>query len=309
MKELIIKYKEYLNELLIKITNIIKVYKKNILKKYIIFKEYLLNPNNKRKNLTIILALIVINLFLLIFGSNAYYQNESGIVLMHAYIGNINEQNYDYILKIYLENVNNDNTYHLANSIPEYGYTYSNYVCKHNSDLVYDSTLNVVTVEAFGKDNCSIYFDLTSDSDIKININIEDEVNSNTYKLSSYVPYYGYDFDSFTCDNNSSVTFDSNNHKISINSLEKDNCNLYFKKINNDITINLYIETDIDTNEYIRKTTIPTNKNYSLNTTRTNCKDINNNTINNQIDYTSGYINIETDYISSCEIYLDEENE
>lgn len=212
-----------------------------LINKYFIFKEKLLCAENRRKNLTTILVLLVLHLILLISTSNAYYQNESGLRLLHAIVGDIDSLNYDYVLRIFIEDSNNDNkTYKLVNNIPTYNYQYSNYICNNNGELIYDSVNNTTSISLDGKESCSIYFDLISKPDIIVNI---------------------------------------------------------------------YLETDLDSNNYIRSDTIPNNINYELNTTKSECLDKNNNIINNNISYNNGLISIDTTRISNCEVYLDVANE
>lgn len=302
-KDIIVKKLNYVFD---NVKKLIEKGKVIFIKEFNIIKEYLLCAKNRRKNLTIFASLIVINLFILIGISTAFYENTAGFVILHGFVGDFQNANYDYVLKIYLENSNNlgvgNGTYHLASLVPNNGYSYSSYTCENNSVLTYDTTngANVILDEP---DICSIYFNISNTVDVKVNINLEKEVGSNTYNLVSNIPYYGYTYDSYTCVNNSTLNYDSNTHKIIITNTEKDYCDIYYKKEETDIISNLYIETGLDTNKYTKKSSIPSNTIYELNTTRSSC------TNNEVISYENGYIIIPYESNSTCDIYLDVNNE
>lgn len=300
------KIKKIYNDYKIEFIKYYNITKKYVKEKYVKVKEYLLCSKNRRKNLIIVLSSIVFNLFLLIFSSNAYYVDNLNISILQALIGDFNSDKYDYSLKIYLENANEKGTYHLSNSIPVMGYKYNRYTCKNGSELVYENGVASVSID--GKDSCSIYFDVEVNPDVIININIEEDINSNTYKLTDNYPYLGYTYTSYNCNNNSELIIDNELHIIKSKTNQKDICNVYFKKINEDININLYIEDGLDTNNYYESNSIPSNNKYSLNS-KSICKDENNNDLNSEITYSEGIINISTENISYCDIYLDVENE
>ena len=97
--------------------------------KYHKVKDYLLCAENRRKNLTTILLLIILHLILLIASSTAYYNDTVGMPIMHAIIGDLDGEKYDYVLKIFIQDINNNSnkTYHLVSNIPTYNYKYSSY--------------------------------------------------------------------------------------------------------------------------------------------------------------------------------------
>lgn len=304
MKDKIVKiFNDYKVEF-IKYFNITKKY---IKEQFIKVKEYLLCAKNRRKNLTMIAASIVFNLFLLILSSNAYYVNNLNISVLQAVIGDFNSEKYDYSLKIHLENASEKGTYHLSNNIPMVGYTYNRYTCKNGSELVYENGITSVVLDQ--KDSCDIYFDIETNPDVIININVEEDINSNTYKIVENYPYFGYTYSSYNCNNNSELVIDDELHEIKTKTKQKDICNVYFKKIEEDININLFIEDGLETDSYYKNNFIPSNNKYSLNNSKSGCKDENNSSLDSEITYSDGVINISTDRVSYCDIYLDVENE
>ena len=288
-----------------------KVTKEYLTKKYEQIKEYLLCAKNRKKNLTFIAVAITINLFLLIASSNAYYRTEGGLVLLHGIIGDLNTNNNDFVLKIFLEKdeVNLTKEYKLSNNVPEYGYNYSRYSCKNNSILSYDNNLKRINVDFDTKEICEVYFDLESHADVIININLEKDVNSNDYEKSEIVPYYGYSYDRFECTNNGNLEYNNNLHTFSVNTFQKDYCNIYFKKNNTDINVDLYVEDNLNSNNYNKLNSIPSNVLYTINDNKSVCKNNDNNIIDSNITYVNGQINIATNSISNCSVYLDVSNE
>lgn len=285
--------------------------KNYIIFKYYSIKEYLLCAKNRKKNLTAISFLIVIHLLLLISLSNAFYFDEANISIMQALIGDFDQNNYDYTLKIYLENDDNtgSKTYRLSDSIPNYNYTYSGYNCKNNSSLVYDEVNKVTNVTIDSKEYCSIYFDLVNHADIIVNIYKEDNLNTNNFTKDNYIPIYGYEYDQYICENNSELIINNNLHKIIVNTNNRDTCNIYYKKNKELIDIELYIEDGLNSNNYNKKGYIPYNINYEINSTKSKCYDSNNNIINTPINYINGILDIDSNQINTCEVYMDVSNE
>ena len=209
--------------------------------KYHKAKEYLLSSENRRKNLTTILLLIVLHLVLLIASSAAYYNDTVGIPLIHATIGDLDAEKYDYVLKIFIQDINNNGnkTYHLVNSIPTYNYKYSSYNCKNNSSFLYDDINKVTSVTMDKKDVCSIYFDLESAADIIVNIYIQDNEDSSKYvKVDNILNNINYKLNN---ENSNCLDIDGNiqdieinysNGVIDINTTSKSYCDIYLDVAN-----------------------------------------------------------------------------
>lgn len=261
------------------------------------------------------IGLSIVGLFLIlgiiisiIKPSYAIYQNEHNFSILSGIVGN---NQYDYTLLIYIENyTNNDGSgkYSLSDNIPLFGYAYSGYNCKNNSTLIYDEATKYTKVDLDKKDICSIYFDYTNSADITATIMLEEIVNSNTYEMSNNIPYYGYKYSHYECENNSELIYDSNNHKINIKTNNKDKCQIYFKKEASDIEVKLYVEDSIGSNNYIENNSIPANKTYSLNENKSECLN-NNERTETEISYSNGYIEIISKEVTYCKVYLDLENE
>ena len=256
---------------------------------------------NKKYRRGLILV-IVIFLFANIYASNAYYHSESEAYLIKSKIGNPLLNDYDYTLQVYLENITHDD-YHLSEKIPIVGYSYSGYNCLNNSSLYYDDINKTTSVTTNIRDICSIYFNLINDFDINVVILLEDTYNSNTFKESNKIPYYGYIYDKYECDNNTVLTYDSPNHLIKLNPIKQEYCKVYFKKLDTNIKVNLYIK---DSNNYVIKDFIPNGIIYEINITNTKCYNNSNEIIDGDVSYVNGYINITNTSVSKCDIYLDE---
>lgn len=268
--------------------------------------DYLLASKHRKQNLTIIGIMIFVNIiFLNTFFSYAYYDDYSSMVLVHATSGSKVMQNADYILLVYLENEINGGTYHLGESIPFTGYTYSNYSCQNNSTLVYNDNLKNVEATVTKKDKCSIYFNKTMDSDLNLLIKLEDSYNSNNYIDSVIILPYGYTYSNITCQNGSTVTYNEVKHSFDISATSKDTCNIYFKKDNTTNKVKLFIPSET-AGEYLESNSFPKNAEYILNN-KTTCKNSNGEIVNGAITYTSGKINI-TGSNLTCDVYVDVSN-
>ena len=284
------------NSCIEKIKRIIELLK-NILFKNIYWKLFLQT----------IIVLVFINIIMLtIFYSNAYYHNKTSVDIVRSRVGNISGYSNDYILLVYLEEPNSSNEnrkYHLGETIPLIGYTYSGYICKNNSILYFDDVNKTASINLEKKEVCSIYFNLKEDIDFSIIIMLEDSYNSNTYTISNGIPYYGYRYNNFECSNNSTIEYNSNLHYFLFNGTKKDYCQVFFNKESTDINVNFYIKTN---GEYVESEIIPSNKNYTLNTQNTACFNTLNESVEGTVTYALGYINIDGENISYCQVYLDE---
>lgn len=276
---------------------------------YISVKEYLLKAENRKKNLTTIGFLIIICLFTLIsMPSFAIYQNEFEFSLINNVVGDKYASQFDYSLLIYIEDSNKCGKYNLTSTIPSLGYNYSGYKCKNNSILIYDNETKNTSVTTNQKDVCSVYFDVINE-DLGIKIMLEDNPNSNIYVLSNNIPYYGYKYSHYECDNNSVLTYNSDLHKVNMSSTTNDNCTIYFNQDKTDLEVTLFIEETYQKKDYIEKASIPSNKIYVLNNENSECINNNNERIETEISYIDGYIEILSNEATYCKVYLDLANE
>lgn len=130
-----------------------------IIKKII---NYLLSSKYRRINLTTIASLIVFLLILLISSSSAYYVENTSFPLINALVGDYIED-YDIILKIYVEN--NNKLYTLSNNIPDNNYEFNHYICSNNSLLTYDQDNKLINILTEEKEQCNVYFNLVNNGE------------------------------------------------------------------------------------------------------------------------------------------------
>lgn len=277
--------------------------------KILYFKISQIFHNSKNiKSLIIIEIFIFIGIiFYVINPSFAIYQNNYEFSFLRSIVGS---NKYDYTLLIFLENTSSNGTdkYSLSNNIPLFGYTYSGYNCNNDSILTYDEKTKSAKVDLLKKDICYIYFDISNSVDISTLIMLEDEVNSNTYSISSNIPYYGYKYSYYECDNDSKLTYDSIKHLVNIQSSKIDVCKIFFKKDKADIEISLYVESAFKSNTYNKMDKIPSDVLYNLNKNMSECLN-NNERIETTMNYTNGYIEIDTKNVTNCKVYLNVANE
>ena len=278
-----------------------------------IFENIFLKSKYRRRNLLVTGSLIIVCLFLLVlYPSFAFYQNNYEFDLIGGVVGDMYANQFDYSLLIYIEETNSlgegTGTYKLTSEIPTFNYVYSGFKCNNNSTLKYDETTAFTSVTLNQKDICSIYFDLLGSADISIQIMVEETINSNSYKISNFIPYFGYKYSHYECDNNSYLTYNSELHKVSVETSSKEYCQVYFKKEEADIDIKLFIESTHNSQNYIERLSIPSNKEYQI-SNNTICFNENNERVEIDISYTDGYIQLNPLSISYCNVYLDLKNE
>ena len=304
MKEIIenIKsiYYEYLEEAK-DYYNIIKDFfldYKNIFRK---INECFKNKKYRNNIIKFSICFTVLILLVLINTSLGYYYTEANIPITSNVVGDIYTKNYDYVLLIYKKNISD---YDLTYDIPSKEYKYSGYKCKNNSVLIFDEDTRETSVDLLSKDVCSIYFDLENSLDIILNVMLENQIDSNTYSVGDNVPVSGYKYDHYECDSKGTLTYDSNLHKVNLSTKVKEKCNIYFKKVESDVTVNLFVENTVNKEDYIVRKTIPSGIYYSLNTERSYCTNKNGERKDANLNYTDGYINLNTDEITECSVYL-----
>jgi len=318
LKNKILKiYNDYKDEFL-KYMKILKRKTKKSYKKLLYYykkiKENFLKKENRKKYLTTTGILIIINLLLInIYISFGYYYENASLSLIKATVGNMYLEEYDYVLLVYLENMdstgNGNGKYRLGDEIPTLGYNYSGYKCQNNSTLIYDEETKTTSVTIEQKEVCSVYFDVIGSMDLSVQIMLEDNPGSNTYIVSERIPAYGYKYSYYECANDGTLEYNSELHTVKLSSSTKEHCSIYFTQEPSDIKVNLYVEETYQMGDYIERISIPSNINYVLNETKSVCINNNNERTDTDITYEDGYINIESSEIISCSIYLDKENE
>lgn len=277
-------------------------------------KNALFKSDNRKRNLALVGGFAVIFILALVsLPSFAIYQDQFEFPILGGVVGDKYASQFDYTLLIYVEEANNSGegsgTYNLTSDIPTLGYTYSGYNCKNDSTLIYDEETKFTSVTLDKKDICSVYFDLNGSSDITLKIMLEDAVESNTYSITSEIPYYGYKYSHYECDNNSTLYYDSNLHKVKIEAANKDLCSIYFQKEQADLEVQLFVENTYQSKNYKEALTIPSGNNYVLNEANTECLNVNNERIETIVSYTDGYIDITSGEMAYCKVYLDLANE
>lgn len=278
-----------------------------------IVENVFLTSKYRKRNLIVTGSLIIVCLFLLVlYPSFAYYQNDYEFKLIGGVVGDMYANQFDYSLLIYVEEPNSlgdgSGTYNLTSEIPSFNYVYSGYKCNNNSTLNYDETTTLASVTINQKEICSLYFDLINTADISVQIMVEDSIGSNSYKLSNFIPYFGYKYSHYECDNNSNLTYNNELHKISVETSSKEHCQVYFKKEEADIEVRLFIEQNYGLKNYIERFSIPSNKEYVINDNSV-CFNENNERIETDISYTDGYVEVNPLGVSYCQVYLDLKNE
>ena len=276
-------------------------------------KKQLFNSNNRKVVLGSIGTVLFLVLILLINKSFAIYQNEYNFSILKAKVGDNYSSKFDYTLLIYVEDLNDTGAgsgrYSIKEVIPAIGYAYSGYKCQNGSILTYDETTQNTSVTTDQIEVCSIYFDSTAMADVTLNVMLEENPDSNTYSVTNQIPYFGYKYSHYECDNNSTLQYNQELHNVSITSTNQDTCSIYFKKYPVDLEVKLFVEDSYDSNNYIERLSIPSNKVYELNNSNSECINNNGERIDTTIDYVDGYVEIGSKELAYCSIYLDIKNE
>lgn len=125
-------------------------------------------------------------------------------------------------------------TYSLSESIPSYGFEYTNYYsCTNNSTLTYNSNTRSFSVETSQKDTCYVYFDKDGrTADVIANIYISD--GTSPYEKVQNIPqnktYELSQSETSSCtDQNATITYE--NGYIIISAEETQTCNIYLDEV------------------------------------------------------------------------------
>jgi len=122
-------------------------------------------------------------------------------------------------------------------SSPSTGYYYIGYKCdKQNATITYSGGIFYGT--STEQTTCHVYFNKYDSSKAIINYYLEK--TDGTYESVNSVPELGYVFSHGNCQNNSNFTV--YNNYVEVNATSNDEvCNFYFKQINSDIKVLVYV--------------------------------------------------------------------
>ncbi len=86
----------------------------------------------------------------------------------------------------------------------------------------------------------------------------KDGIGTGKYYLSSNIPTIGYTYSNYTCQNGSILNYDEQAKMTSVSLDQKDICSIYFNIVGSlDIGLEIMLESDIDSNTYIKSNYIP----------------------------------------------------
>ncbi len=236
---------------------------------------------NKNK---IPLASIAVVAFLACIGlivTYAYYQ----VVDTKPIIGGSTTEISDLDIRVMAEerdaNGNGLNTYGLYPYIPKAGYVYNETKskCTNGSKITYNSSTYSADVTAFGHDVCYLYFDSTASLDITLNVyaeNVDSDGNGNgeyTKLETTALPAIGYQINTTKskCTNGSTVTYSAADNLFSVESSQKDVCDVYMDAMDVDIALKIYIQAKKNSTTYYEAKKVPTNAYYALSTSKSAC--------------------------------------
>lgn len=159
----------------------------------------------------------------------------------------------DIVLNIFKESAYGNHIYNgikytEVEDIPDYRYTFGDYVCT-NKDVstTIKSVNNELVIESDGKNECNVYYNGdTSKVELIIMMQTDDGVSGYTtglkYTKTSTIPSTGYKYVGYICDDtNATVTY--NNGTFTTNATDQTVCRAYFNRYSGGAFINYYLET------------------------------------------------------------------
>ena len=238
----------------------------------------------------------------------AFYQ----VVDVKPIIGGATSEISDLDIRIMAEerdaNGNGLNKYGLYPYIPKAGYVYNETKskCTNGSTIKYDSTNYSADITTLGHDVCYLYFDSTAQLDITLNVyaeNVDSDGNGNgeyTKLETTALPTIGYEINASKskCQNGSTVTYSAADNLFSVESNQKDVCDVYMDAMDVDIALKIYVQAKKNSATYYEAKTIPSNLFYAL-STKSACTGTSTMSIKNQ------KIVIAATGRTSCVAYLD----
>lgn len=263
---------------------------------------------NKNKIPLISIVIVVLLACVGLIVTYAFYQ----VVDVKPIIGGATSEISDLDIRIMAEerdaNGNGLNTYGLYPYIPKAGYVYNETKskCTNGSTIKYDSTNYSADVTALGHDVCYLYFDSTAQLDITLNVyaeNVDSDGNGNgeyTKLETTALPTIGYEINASKskCQNGSTVTYSAADNLFSVESNQKDVCDVYMDAMDVDIALKIYVQAKKNSATYYEAKTIPSNLFYAL-STKSACTGTSTMSIKNQ------KVVIAATGRTSCVAYLD----
>lgn len=205
-------------------------------------------------------------------------------------------------------NGNGLNSYGIYPYIPKAGYKYNDTksYCTNGSAINFNSNTYEANITAYEHDVCYLYFDSIASLDITLNVYAEnvdsDGIGNGEYtKLeTTALPTVGYEMNSSrsSCENGSTITYDSKENLFSVESSQKDVCNVYMDALDVDIALKIYVQIKKNSQNYYEAKKIPTNNFYTLNS-KSACTGTSTMSIKNQ------KVVISATSKTSCVAYLD----
>lgn len=231
---------------------------------------------NKNKIPLISIAIVVLLSCVGLIVTYAFYQ----VVDVKPIIGGATSEISDLDIRIMAEerdaNGNGLNKYGLYPYIPKAGYVYNETKskCTNGSTIKYDSTNYSADITALGHDVCYLYFDSTAQLDITLNVyaeNVDSDGNGNgeyTKLETTALPTIGYEINASKskCQNGSTVTYSAADNLFSVESNQKDVCDVYMDAMDVDIALKIYVQAKKNSTTYYEAKTIPSNLFYALST-------------------------------------------
>lgn len=263
---------------------------------------------NKNKIPLISIVIVVLLACVGLIVTYAFYQ----VVDVKPIIGGATSEISDLDIRIMAEerdaNGNGLNTYGLYPYIPKAGYVYNETKskCTNGSTIKYDSKNYSADITALGHDVCYLYFDSTAQLDITLNVyaeNVDSDGNGNgeyTKLETTALPTIGYEINASKskCQNGSTVTYSAADNLFSVESNQKDVCDVYMDAMDVDIALKIYVQAKKNSATYYEAKTIPSNLFYAL-STKSACTGTSTMSIKNQ------KIVIAATGRTSCVAYLD----
>lgn len=231
---------------------------------------------NKNKIPLISIAIVVLLSCFGLIVTYAFYQ----VVDVKPIIGGATSEISDLDIRIMAEerdaNGNGLNKYGLYPYIPKAGYVYNETKskCTNGSTIKYDSKNYSADITALGHDVCYLYFDSTAQLDITLNVyaeNVDSDGNGNgeyTKLETTALPTIGYEINASKskCQNGSTVTYSAADNLFSVESNQKDVCDVYMDAMDVDIALKIYVQAKKNSTTYYEAKTIPSNLFYALST-------------------------------------------
>ena len=231
---------------------------------------------NKYKIPLVSIAVVVILACIGLIVTYAFYQ----VVDTKPIIGGATTEISDLDIRIMAEerdvNGNGLGSYGLYPYIPKAGYKYNSTksYCTNGSVINYDANNYDADITAYGHDVCYLYFDSTAQLDITLNVyaeNVDSDGNGNgeyTKLETTALPTIGYELNTTrsSCKSGSTVSYIASENLFSVESSEKDVCDIYMDAMDVDIALKIYVQAKKNSTLYYEAKSIPTNNFYALGT-------------------------------------------